>query len=108
MDTYQLGKGHPDGVAGLGGLSICIEIKDASKPPSKRRLTEDEKTWHANWTGGVKVVEDLSGVQETVALLQDWHRAIRVSPAGVVTPADGGGLTPPSLSADPSTTKGKI
>lgn len=53
-----------------------IEIKDGSKPPSKRKLTPDEARFRGSWTGGYRIVEDLAGVEETVAVLQSWRRAI--------------------------------
>ncbi len=77
MDTYQLGAGRPDGVAALGGLCICIEIKDPSKSPSEQKLTPDEEKWHSKWTGGMRIVKDLQDVSDTVEVLKEWHRRIR-------------------------------
>lgn len=79
-DLSALGNGCPDILVGLGGLCIPVEIKDGSKFPSKRRLTDDETKWHAAWKGGVKIVENLDGVVETVNLLKRWHQAIREAP----------------------------
>ncbi len=76
----SLGKGVPDLLVGYGGLCcLCVEVKDGSKPPSARKLTEAQKTFHMNWKGGIKVVKDLDGVIETVSLLQKWHSAIRTA-----------------------------
>ncbi len=33
-----------------------MEIKDPDKPPSKRKLTEDEAKWHTKWQGQVDVI----------------------------------------------------
>ena len=33
-----------------------FEIKDPDKPPSKRKLTEDEEKWHKLWQGHVYVI----------------------------------------------------
>lgn len=76
-DLSSLGKGLPDLLVGFGGLSLCVEVKDGSKPPSKRRLTEDEERFRMNWKGGYKIVEDLAGVDETVEVLKGWHEAIK-------------------------------
>jgi hypothetical protein len=37
-------------------LNYLLELKDSSKPPSKRRLTDDEQAWHEQWKGQVNVV----------------------------------------------------
>lgn len=76
MDTYQLGDGKPDGVAGYGGISQCIEIKDSKQPPSKQRLTDDEKEWHMNWTGGIRIVSCKADVAVAVETMIRWCKAI--------------------------------
>lgn len=76
MSLAGLGSGKPDICVGLGGMQIMCELKDGSKPPSKRKLTKDEERFRMTWTGGYKIVEDLAGVAETVALLQRWRDAI--------------------------------
>ena len=63
----SLGEGVPDLLVGVpmrmefghGGLAmwqiparnIIIEVKDGAKPPSRRRLTEDQIKWRAWWKG---------------------------------------------------------
>ncbi len=66
LHTHQLGQGAPDIVCGFRGVNLLIEIKDGSKPPSKRRLTPDEQEWHDRWRGQVAIVES---VEDAVALL---------------------------------------
>lgn len=80
MDTYQLGSGKPDGVVGYGGLSMCIEIKDPSKPRSKRKLTPDEEVWHRHWTGGMRIIETPEQCAEVVKVLEGWLEKIRNGP----------------------------
>ena len=75
-DTSALGGGFPDGVAGLGGISLPIEIKDGSKVPSKRKLTPAQIEFRDNWKGGMRVVENLTDVEITVRLLRSWHAKI--------------------------------
>lgn len=55
--TSALGSGFPDVVAGYRGTNTLIEIKDGFTPPSKRKLTPAEKSWHDAWRGQVCVVE---------------------------------------------------
>lgn len=57
--TSMIGSGFPDIVAGYRGVNYLIEIKDGSKPPSKRRLTKDEQEFHDLWRGAVVVVNDI-------------------------------------------------
>lgn len=56
---HQLGKGVPDILVGFRDRNLVLEIKDGKKPPSARKLTEDEFVWHANWKGQVAVVESV-------------------------------------------------
>lgn len=53
----DLGKGVPDIAVGYRGQNFFFEIKDWRQPPSKRRLTPDEKKWHQSWQGQVHVIE---------------------------------------------------
>ena len=71
-----IGAGCPDLVCGLHShaghtVNLLIEVKDGAKPPSRRRLTEEEARWHANWRGQVCIVESL----EDVAQIVDWARS---------------------------------
>ena len=54
-----VGKGCPDILVGYNGHNYLIEIKDGSKPPSKRKLTPDQKIWHSKWLGHVSVCKSL-------------------------------------------------
>ena len=51
-----IGRGCPDLLAGYRGQTYILELKDGSKVPSARRLTEDQLRWHAQWTGGPLMV----------------------------------------------------
>ncbi len=71
-----------DILVGYGGLCLPVEIKDGTKPPSARKLTDNEAKVHAAWTGGARLVKDLDGVQETVRTLRRWHATlVAASPA---------------------------
>jgi len=49
------GKGTPDLLVGFMGRNWLIEVKDGSKPPSARKLTPDQVSWHGGWKGQVAV-----------------------------------------------------
>lgn len=51
-----LGKGSPDLLVGRGFVNYLFEIKDGSKPPSRRRLTADEERFQDTWAGQYAVV----------------------------------------------------
>ena len=44
---HTIGGGCPDLLVAYRGDWYLLEVKDGSKPPSQRRLTEDEEDWHA-------------------------------------------------------------
>ena len=65
--TANLGCGFPDIIVGYQGLNYLFEIKDPSKPPSKRKLTVDEEEFHLKWNGHVEVIET---VEEIIEILR--------------------------------------
>jgi hypothetical protein len=56
-DTSRLGDGFPDCVIARNGLTALVEIKDGTKPPSKRELTPDEIIFRDAWKGKYYIVE---------------------------------------------------
>ena len=62
----SLGAGCPDLVVGRLGKNYLLEIKDGARCPSERRLTEDEKSWHASWRGQVCVVNSVDEALKAV------------------------------------------
>jgi hypothetical protein len=48
--------GALDGIVGYLGIDQRVEIKDGSKKPSLRRLTEDEQTTFDTWKGRAPVI----------------------------------------------------
>ncbi len=55
--TSNQGDGFPDIVIGINNKTVLVEIKDPAKPPSKRKLTDDQVIFHENWKGDIRVVE---------------------------------------------------
>lgn len=55
--TSGFGHGAPDLVVGARGRTYLFEIKDPAKPPSKRKMTTDEKAFHFAWQGHIAVIE---------------------------------------------------
>lgn len=63
---HSVGSGCPDLLVGHSGRTLLLECKDGSRPPSERRLTEDQVRWHETWRGQVAVV---TSVDEALAVL---------------------------------------
>lgn len=68
-DTSKLGSGFPDLVIGKHGINVLVEVKDGDKPPSRRRLTEDEQAFANNWKGWVETVTNIRDVVKLVRRL---------------------------------------
>lgn len=68
-DTFQL-KGFCDGMMVFRGETIAVEVKDGSKPPSKRRLTQDEETFRDDWTKAGGTYEIVECVGDLLLLLR--------------------------------------
>lgn len=62
------GDGIPDLLVAYKGYTILMEVKDGSKPPSARKLTEAEQKFFDEWTGGMLVV--VNSVEESIATLE--------------------------------------
>lgn len=60
--TSMVGKGFPDLVVANWYMTVLVELKDPSKPPSARKLTEDEKKFHDSWCGDIVVATKLEDI----------------------------------------------
>jgi Holliday junction resolvase len=49
LDLGAVGNGCPDLLVSFAGVLSLLEVKDGSKPPSARKLTDDQKLFHAVW-----------------------------------------------------------
>ena len=66
LSLAPLGKGAPDLLVGYWGRNTILEVKDGSKPPSKRKLTPDEEAFAEAWRGQYAVVETVEQAIEAV------------------------------------------
>ena len=64
--VHQIGNGLPDILCGFRGKNYLFEIKDGNKPPSKRKLTADEKKWMKLWQGHAHVVKSVDEAIEII------------------------------------------
>ena len=66
-----VGGGVPDIVCWYRGLWTMLEIKDGAKPPSARKLTPAQETWHAvHWDARVAIV---TSVEEAIAAVNQFQ-----------------------------------
>ena len=70
--THTIGKGFPDIIISRNNLNTLVEIKDGSKPLSKRKLTDDEKEFHEKWQGEIIIIESVEDVVKFVNLKQGY------------------------------------
>lgn len=66
--THAAGEGFPDLAVGYRGSNYLLEVKDGSKPPSKRKLTPDQVEWHDKWRGQVCVVNNLDEALDALGI----------------------------------------
>ncbi len=48
-----------------------FEIKDENKPPSQRKLTNDQVKWHSLWQGNVHTINCLSDALNLMGVCND-------------------------------------
>ena len=66
-----VGQGVPDLLVGFQGKTLLMEVKDGQKPPSARRLTEQQLTWHGAWCGGpVAIVDGVDAALRALGVLK--------------------------------------
>ena len=68
--TAAAGGGFPDLVVGCRGFSnYLIEVKDGSKPKSRRKLTGPQVDFHKEWRGQIGVAETVDDALRIVGVL---------------------------------------
>jgi len=68
VSTAALGKGFGDIVVGYRRVNYLIEIKNGDFPPSKRKLTDAEKKFHAQWTGQIDIAKNFEECLEIIGI----------------------------------------
>lgn len=64
-----IGRGCPDLLLHYRGHQALCEVKDGSRPPSERELTEDQVEFWSTWRGPLVKVES---VDDAIALVAGW------------------------------------
>ena len=58
IDTSSMGGGFPDLIAGFGGVTVLIEIKNPKTGYGRKGLNKNQLKWKEQWTGGAYAVID--------------------------------------------------
>lgn len=61
LDISQL-KNACDAIVAKGKRTIAIEIKDGTKPPSQRKLSDGETKFKESWNGEWALIESIEDV----------------------------------------------
>lgn len=70
-----VGKGCPDVLLSYNGHTVLCELKDGSKPPSKRKLTEPQIEFHKTWLGQICIVKNEHEAAQLIYKMRE-HRAV--------------------------------
>lgn len=55
-----------DLIISKNGRTIAIEVKDGSKPPSQRKLTDGELKFQREWQGEYLVIESIEDIENKI------------------------------------------
>jgi hypothetical protein len=73
VSSHQMSHGFPDLIVSQrmrtgdgGGTTYLVEVKDGSKSPSRRKLTEDQEQFHASWLGRIFTVTSVDDVAAVI------------------------------------------
>ena len=72
LSIATIGDGCPDLLCGYQGRNYLLEVKDGSKPPSRRKVNDNQVEWHRTWRGQVAVVRCAGAALEAVGV-KEWH-----------------------------------
>ena len=70
-----MGKGCPDLAIGFAGKNALVEIKDGKKPPSARKLTNDEAVFFRDWLGFACIIKDATDAIDLINRMRGSHFA---------------------------------
>lgn len=65
-----------DLVVGYKTQAILVEVKDGEKPPSARKLTDNEALAHFKWQGPKAIVTNVGDACHVAQLLRERHFSV--------------------------------
>lgn len=70
LPLHAVGGGCPDLLVARHGVNYLIEVKDGSKPPSRRTLTPDQIEFFDTWRGEAAVVSNVDAALRVVGVMK--------------------------------------
>ena len=67
---HRGGQGGPDLAVVHRGVNHSIEVKDGSKLPSARGLTDAQFRWHSLWAGTVSIAESVEDALRIIGVIE--------------------------------------
>jgi len=67
---HAVGQGCPDLAVGFRGENFLIEVKDGSKPPSARGLTDAQLRWKILWAGQYAIANNVQEALEIIGVTE--------------------------------------
>jgi len=67
--THMVGGGFPDLIVGYRKRLVMLEIKDGTKVPSARKLTEAEEAFRSLWVGAGLPYHVVNSVDEALSAI---------------------------------------
>jgi len=67
---HTVGQGCPDLIVGFRGTNYAIEVKDGSKPPSARGLTDAQLRWKILWNGQYAIVNNVDEALRIIGAIE--------------------------------------
>lgn len=72
--TSGAGYGLPDLIVGFRGETFLLEVKDGTKPMSKKKLSANEAYFVEHWKGRpVAIVESVADALRAIGIDQRWR-----------------------------------
>lgn len=67
---HTVGQGCPDLIVGFRGQNYAIEVKDGSKPPSARGLTDAQLRWKILWNGQYAIANNVDEALRIIGAIE--------------------------------------
>ncbi len=73
LQLHSVGKGCPDLLISYNTHNVLIELKDGSKCPSQRQLTELERDFFNSWNGQVCLISTEEEAMSLICHMRKWN-----------------------------------
>jgi Holliday junction resolvase len=71
--------GMTDLIVGFGGVTVLVEVKDGSRPPSERKFTPKQVEFHSRFMGAITTIETVDQAIELMNLIRQAAEKININ-----------------------------